>query len=227
MRIECMAHWHFYRGYGAGIASCMTLTAILPDLISAFAMQPLLLVPIIVLATLVLEDVATITVGVLASRMLVDPTIAVTSLVIGTALGDIGLYLIARRARNWPFARGIMRKVDTTPITRWLQQHAMVMLVVARFTPGTRIPIFAGAGALATPFLPFCAVIIATTLLWTPGLYVLASKADMHLITGTGSWGWIGFVILTVTLFVLAHRASKMLATIAIRTDRNAVAAAS
>ena len=152
--------------------------------------QPLLLFAVVVLATFVLEDIATITVAVLASRMVIDGPVAIAALVIGTAAGDIALYAAARWLRGWgPVQRRLAAVDGSTPI-RWLRAHALWAVIIARFIPGTRLPVFAGAGGIGMPMRPFVLAVIGTTLIWTPALYVLAAEADMQAVGSPGSTSW-------------------------------------
>ena len=81
----------------------MDANAYLANGLMAVANQPVLLVLAIVLATFILEDIATVTVALLASHMLIDSSIAVAALVAGTVLGDLAVYFVARRAAHLPW----------------------------------------------------------------------------------------------------------------------------
>ncbi|WP_294138485.1 VTT domain-containing protein [Sphingomonas sp.] len=155
------------------------------------ANQPLLLVLVIVIATFVLEDIATVTVALLASHMVIDGAIAVAALVAGTVLGDLAVYYIARRAAHVPLVARFLQGAAARPVLAWLERNALAMVVVARFTPGLRLPVFAGAGSLGVPAGGFALVILLSTLVWTPGLYWVASSLGMAGLQQLGMFGWI------------------------------------
>ena len=170
--------------------------------------QPGLLFVMIIVATFVLEDLVTIAVAVLAARMVIDGPTAVAALVIGTAGGDIALYAAARWLRGWaPVARRMAALDGSRPI-RWLRRHALWAVIAARFLPGTRLPVFAGAGGIGMPFRPFVLAVIGTTLLWTPALYVLAARADMQAARHPGVMGWSALAVLAA-LLLLAPRLAR------------------
>jgi membrane protein DedA with SNARE-associated domain len=181
----------------------MTLASTLSGALMTVADQPFLLFGLIVLATFVLEDIATIVVAVLASRMVIDAPTAMVALVIGTAGGDLALYAAARWLRGWaPVARR-MAKLDGTMPIRWLHRHAILAVVAARFIPGTRLPVFAGAGGIGVPARPFALAVIGSTLVWTPALYLLAAKADMQVVEGLGTMSWVAVAAAATALLLL------------------------
>lgn len=188
----------------------MTLTDLLADLLMRFASDPWLLVPLIVAATFVLEDLATVTVAVLASHMVIDAEVALASAVVGTALGDIALYAAARWARGVPFVSAWLARPGLTRMLDWVRRHALAMVIVARFVPGLRLPIFAGAGAVRMPLVPFIAAIIVSTLIWTPGLYWSATQLGAAHSPSFGAMGWTAVSALAAALFAAQHLVSRL-----------------
>lgn len=171
----------------------------------AVANQPVLLVLVIVAATFVLEDLATVTVALLASQMVIDGATAVAALVAGTILGDLAVYYVARRAAHVPIVARFLGGAGLRPVLAWLERHALGMVLIARFTPGLRLPVFAGAGSLGVPARGFSIVIALSTLVWTPGLYWAASSLGMAGLDRFGMIGWAAPAALIV-LFALAPR---------------------
>lgn len=189
----------------------MTLTDLLSDLLMRFATDPWLLVPLIVAATFVLEDLATVTVAVLASHMVIDGCVALSAAVAGTALGDIALYAAARWARSIPFVSAWLTRPLLTGMLDWVRRHALPMVVVARFVPGLRLPVFAGAGAVGMRAPPFVATIIVTTLIWTPGLYWSAAQLGAAHSPFSGAAGWTAVLILAAALLAAPRLASRLI----------------
>jgi membrane protein DedA with SNARE-associated domain len=181
----------------------MTIADALSSALMQVADQPALLFLLIVLATFVLEDIATIVVAVLASRMVIDAPVAVAALVIGTSGGDIALYAAARWLRGWGPVQRQMAAIEGSLPIRWLRAHALWAVIIARFIPGTRLPVFAGAGGIGMPFRPFALAVVGTTLLWTPALYLLAAKADMQATSSLGSMSWGALAVVAAALLLL------------------------
>lgn len=179
--------------------------AILTNSLMAVATQPVLLVLAIVIATFILEDIATVTVAVLASQMVIDGSIAVAALVAGTVLGDLAVYYIAKRAAHLPWIARRLNGGGARPVLVWLERHAVAMVLVARFTPGLRLPVFAGAGTIGMPAGRFALVVTLSTLIWTPGLFWAASTLGM---TGLGQFGTYSWALpgALIAILVLAPR---------------------
>lgn len=168
----------------------------------ALAAQPLWLALAIIAATFVLEDVATVSVALLASQMAINGAIALSAVVAGTIFGDLAVYLVANRAASIP---AVARYLEGAALKRsrvWLGRNAITMIVIARFTPGLRLPVFAGAGSLGVPLGIFSTVIILSTLLWTPGLFWAASTLGTVGIERLGTFGWLLAAGLVIALMI-------------------------
>lgn len=169
----------------------MDANAYLATGLMAVANQPVLLVLAIVLATFILEDIATVTVALLASHMLINSSIAVAALVAGTVLGDLAVYFVARRAAHLPWIARRLNGGGVKPVLAWLERNAVAMVLVARFTPGLRLPVFAGAGTIGMPARTFMLVITLSTLVWTPGLFWAAGSLGMAELGLLGAYSWV------------------------------------
>lgn len=139
-------------------------------------LSPLFLFGALVIATFVLEDVATVAAGILAGRMSIDPTVAIAAVIAGTIAGDLALYAVGRWLGTSRLATRMRAKSDGRFEER-LRRHGLIAVAVARFVPGTRLPIFFGSGVVRTPFVMLTLVIVGTTLIWTPALFVASSQA--------------------------------------------------
>jgi membrane protein DedA with SNARE-associated domain len=150
------------------------------DTLTGFAASPLLLFVAIVLLTFVQEDAVTVTAGLLAGRMVVDPLTAVAAVVVGTAVGDLALHAAGRWLAD---TRPVVRlRGATGSLEGRLRKHGLAALAIARFVPGTRLPVFLGSGVVRTPLLSSSVVIVATTLAWTPVLFYLGYGAGEHVL---------------------------------------------
>lgn len=190
----------------------MDARAFLSELLMQVAGQPLLLVTVILVATFLLEDLATITVALLASHMVIDGTTALGAAVFGTVLGDVALYALARWAGDRTFVQRWRRRPALARVIAWTRVHALKMLVIARFTPGLRFPVFAGAGVVGIPAAPFIATVTVTTLIWTPGLYYAAARLDMAGLERLGGMSWVAALALVGAIMLAAHLVSARLA---------------
>ncbi|MCH4894858.1 MULTISPECIES: DedA family protein [unclassified Sphingomonas] len=181
----------------------------LADMLTAVATQPVPLVVTILIATFLLEDVAVVTVALLASQMLLDPGIAIAALLAGTILGDVVLYVAARWFGSFgPIARLLAQPLVQSALA-WISRNALPIVILARFAPGFRLPVYLAAGAVRMPIKPFLAAVIGTALLWTPLLFVISSKLGMQGVGRFGGLGWgiaIGVVVLIAASPALLRR---------------------
>ena len=66
----------------------------------------------------------------------------------------------------------------------WWKRRGLLVLLVARFVPGLRLPTYLIAGTLAVPFLSFAVVTALMGLIWVPLIFVLVWVA------GTQAVAW-------------------------------------
>ncbi len=146
------------------------LDALLLSLIN----QPLLLAIVLFGATFVVEDVATIAAGVLMARTGADPVAALSSVILGTAMGDLALYTLGRWGGGTSFGKTLRARSDVTRAEGWIAGRVLFLVFAARFMPGFRLPIFTASGLVAAPFAPVAAIIALTTPVWTGSLFAVA-----------------------------------------------------
>jgi hypothetical protein len=136
------------------------------------AMNPLLVVVGIIIATFLLEDAATVAVGLLASQMIVDPALAIAALVVGTVAGDLLLHLLGRFAGSTRWAGRLKATERVIKIEKW-----------------------------RVPFSQVALVITGVTLVWTPGLFLISQSAGMAGLGQIGLAGWaIGTALIALVL---------------------------
>jgi len=106
----------------------------------------------IALSTLVSEDLACITAGVMASKEVLGFTWALLAAFLGIYVGDVALYALGRI--------GGMALLDRRPF-RWIippervaqaellfEEHGGKLIFSSRLLPGSRLPVYAAAGVL-------------------------------------------------------------------------------
>lgn len=175
--------------------------------LACLAAYPALMALAIVAATFVVEDAATIAVGVLASRMLVDPGLALLALLAGTIIGDFGVYALGRGAGRLPLLRA--RRFPRAEA--WLRDRGGVAVALARFVPGSRLPVYSASGFVRMPFVRFAVLIVVTGLVWTPSLFFLsATGADLAAALGELAAPALAFVLLTVIGLPYALRRARV-----------------
>ncbi len=140
-------------------------------MLRSLAAQPVLLVLAIVVATFILEDAATVAVGLLASQMVLDPSLALSALLAGTILGDLALHLLGRGASHTKWGQRVAMRPAVAEATIWLRRRSDVALALARFAPGLRLPVYAASGFIRAPLPRVIVIVTIVSALWTPGLF--------------------------------------------------------
>ena len=177
----------------------------------------MLTVVVLVLSTLVSEDLTCIAAGLLIQRGELGLTAGILACTTGIFVGDIGLWLLGRlfgvAALAWPWAAGALKRRRADEMRAWLGRHAAGAIVGSRFLPGTRLPLYLIAGVLGFPGGVFAVWALVGSLLWTPTLVLLtAALGDAFVVRVRPllGVGWssalfaaaAAFLLLRVTRFV-------------------------
>jgi membrane protein DedA with SNARE-associated domain len=109
----------------------------------------------------------------------------VLACLIGIFVSDLMLYfggrVVGRTIANW----GPLRKILTGPkidrASRWLVERGASVVILSRFTPGLRLPVYVAAGLLQTSFWTFAAYFLLAAALWTPALVGAAALLGKNL----------------------------------------------
>ena len=106
-------------------------------------------------ASLISEDLACITAGMLASENILSYEWALAASIIGIYLGDVFLYVLGRIG-----GIGLLRRI---PFRWWIseerilqaenlfEEHGAKLIFSSRLLPGSRLPVYAAAGVLNYP----------------------------------------------------------------------------
>ncbi len=133
------------------------------------------------LLTFFSEDAATLGGAAMTAAGLLATPWGLAACFLGIWLGDLGLYALARYfgrpflKRDW-----VKRRVNEDRLARseaWWKRRGLLVLLVARFVPGLRLPTYLIAGTLAVPFLSFAVVTALMGLVWVPLIFALVRIA--------------------------------------------------
>jgi membrane protein DedA with SNARE-associated domain len=167
---------------------------------------------LLALSTLASEDLACVAAGVLIANGDVSPVGGVMACALGIFTGDCGLWALgrfgSRVANAWPWVARRLAAASQSR-TRWAERNAGWLLVGSRFTPGTRLPLYVGAGMLGLPFGRFAAWTGLGALLWTPAIVLASAHAgDVGTRAGEGTAGGVlAFVGAFATVLVVPRAA--------------------
>jgi len=136
--------------------------------------EPAVIAVVLVLTTLLLEDVAIAAGVALATQGAISWGLSFAAVAGGIAAGDIGLYALGLGATRvaWLQRRFVGER------TLWARDQLLRRLpsavLLARVIPGLRLLTYTACGFLRAPLLQFCAWVLLAVALWTAGLYALS-----------------------------------------------------
>jgi membrane protein DedA with SNARE-associated domain len=165
-----------------------------------FTEYPVILAIMIVIATFILEDVATIGAGLLALDGYLDPQIALGALIFGIAVGDLGLYGLGAYASGHPRMIRLFGAKRLEKGRRYLDQRLAVALISARMLPGMRMPTYIASGFLGVSFLRFSFIAIIAASIWATVFFTAILLFGRFFVEQIGDNIWI----LGITLLLLA-----------------------
>ncbi len=166
------------------------------------AFSPAVAAVVIVLATFVLEDVATVAAGVLAADGILPIPLALISLAAGVVLGDLGLYGIGRLAVSHPWLARFVEHERVAPLKRFLHDALVPTVLTARL-PVLRLPTYLACGFFGVPFPRFAALVALAVAVWTPALFFASYLFGVYTLEWLGAWRWpIAFVAIGVLFLV-------------------------
>jgi membrane protein DedA with SNARE-associated domain len=135
---------------------------------------PWLIATVLVLTTLLLEDLAIAAGVALATQGAISWPLSFAAVAGGIAAGDLGLYAMGVAATRVPW----LRRRYIGDKSGWARDQLVRRLpsavLVARVVPGLRLLTYTVSGFVRVPLLPFSAWVALAVLLWTAGLYALS-----------------------------------------------------
>lgn len=178
-------------------------------LLLALGSSPWAIAAAIVLATFVLEDVATVAAALLAADNMIAPSLALAALFTGIFVGDCLLYGLGAAARTREWAKRFIGDERMAKGRAWLKRRYVPALIGARFMPGLRLPTYTSSGFLNLPFVPFALVAAGAGIVWTSLLFSLVFFFGVMTVEHLGVWRWwiaAGFALLVLAAPYIVRR---------------------
>ncbi len=164
--------------------------------------QPLLLALLIILASFILEDLATAAAALITAQTDVHFMIPFSALFIGIILGDIGLYGIGKYSAHFVFLKKFVAQDKVHKLAVALDKNLILAIFTSRFIPGMRLPTYMAMGVFEIWFKRFLSVVIVAVGLWSGAsfylFYLLGDSAE-HLF-GMYKWYALTFIVFIVVL---------------------------
>jgi membrane protein DedA with SNARE-associated domain len=139
------------------------------------------------LGTIISEEVACITAGLLIASGRQSFAAATMACIAGIYAGDLLYYGLGRMIGTPLLARAASRWAE--PVQRgkeWFERNGTTAVFTARFLPGTRVPAYMAAGAMGMSFVRFSVFFLIAAFVWTPILVGLSAVLGDSL----RAYGW-------------------------------------
>lgn len=153
-----------------------------------FGTQPALALSVFLL-TFAYEDGATLLAVTLGSAGRLDPRLGLASAFLGIWGGDVALYWVgATLGSRLERSKWVKRLVSPEAYIKarsWFEQRGTFTIVLSRFIPGSRLPLYVAAGALKQPVRLFASVTGTCAIVWVSAIFA-ASHFTMISRLGAG-----------------------------------------
>ncbi len=186
------------------------MTDVTQALFGLAAHAPVLQAAIIILATFVLEDAATVLAAMQAQAGALPLPLALGSLYAGIVLGDLGLYGLGALSGKVPMIARWIPASRKRIGREWLGDRVFHVVFVSRFIPGARLPTYTACGFLHASLRQFALAAIVATLIWTSLLFGVSLKVGALLMQYLGAWRWVGAIGFAVVMILIGRAAARL-----------------
>ena len=128
---------------------------------------------------------------------------------IGLIASDLWKYGLGAMAHRSQRLARLAAKPSVIAARTTVVRRLGVALLIARFVPGTRIPLYVAAGFARAPFAKFAAFVAASALLYIALAYGIARALGAAMVAQAHSqaiWILAAIAVVAVTIFVLSRR---------------------
>src|SRR5712672_1874011 len=116
------------------------------------------------------EDGATLLAVTLGAAGRLDTRLGFASAFLGIWIGDMGLYALGssfgRRAATSRWSRRFVSNESLAKAEAWFQKRGPLTIVMSRFLPGSRLPLYVAAGVLKLPAKLFSTITGICSAIW-------------------------------------------------------------
>ena len=145
---------------------------------SAFFDNQLALALSVFLLTLAYEDGATLLAVTLSMAGRLDPRVGFASAFLGIWAGDMGLYVLGSKLGGKLTQSMWMRRFlsieSLAKAQSWFERRGALAIILSRFIPGSRLPLYVAAGALRQPARIFGAVTGLCAIVWVGAIFAVS-----------------------------------------------------
>jgi membrane protein DedA with SNARE-associated domain len=132
---------------------------------------------VILLATFVYEDGATLLAATLSASGRLNPWFGLATTFVGIWVGDLGLYVLGSTlGRRLAWSSSIQKYLAPASLARaerWFTKHGSFALVMSRAIPGSRLPLYTAAGALRLSLRVFAKTTALCSAVWVGAIFAI------------------------------------------------------
>jgi membrane protein DedA with SNARE-associated domain len=168
-------------------------------------------------ATLISEDLAAISAGVLASQGKISLALAISSSAVGIFIGDILLFLagrwLGRKALKINLINFFISEKSFEKSSVWLEKQGMKTVFISRFVFGLRLPLYFAAGVLKTSFWKFFLYFSIAVAIWTPLIVGLSYRLGAEIVKNAllNQYLWLALLAFIVVLYFAIRTIQQLL----------------
>jgi membrane protein DedA with SNARE-associated domain len=166
----------------------------------AFFDSQLVLALSVFLLTLAYEDGATLLAVTLGMAGRLNPRLGFASAFFGIWAGDMGLYFVGSRVggklTESKWTKRFLSSQSLAKAELWFARRGTLTIIVSRFIPGTRLPLYVAAGALRQPARIFGAVTGVCAIAWVAAIFAASRFPLFHRLGSGKSVVALGVVVL-------------------------------
>ncbi len=159
------------------------------------------------LGTFLSEDLTCIAAGLLVQDGRMNAGVALSGCLAGIVAGDFALWCVGAiagpRLLNAPWILSRLPRQRVDALAQWFDRHGWSAVVVARFIPGARLPVYLAAGALGSAAPRFLLWTVLAACVWTPLLVLGVVLAGGPVAQAFEAWTGSAATALAAALAVL------------------------
>ncbi|WP_029604553.1 DedA family protein [Kozakia baliensis] len=164
----------------------------------------------IIIGTFILEDATTILAAMAADQGKIDIPLALIALYIGVAVGDLGLYGLGALGGKWPPAQRWLTLPKHDRGRAWFARNVVRTVIISRFIPGARLPLYTACGFFRAPFGRFALSAVGATLIWTSLLFGVSMHIGNWMSAHLASWRWLGIAGFIFTMLFVGRLIARL-----------------
>lgn len=162
-------------------------------------------------STFVSEDITCITAGIFAKEGKLSLVLAILFTGFGIFIGDLLLYLVGYSfhtyLKQWKRIERWEKKLSSQKIYKQWKSNFVFSILISRFLPGTRLPLYLLSGYFRMPFVNFMITSFIAVTIWTTAfvtlVYLYGKWISSYFFNFSHWWGFISIGLSFYLIFQL------------------------